>query len=412
MDSGPVVKQILKTSTMDSMEDRISTDVLVAGGGIMGSSTAYFLVANPNFNGSVTVVEKDPAYQACSTTRSVGSIRQQFSSADNVKASRFGWEFISNVSTTLKVNTTVPDVSLIPACYLILGEQQDWGELQHNHEIQTEVDARVELLNATMLNHYYPWLNTDGIAGGSRGLECEGWFDPYSLLNALRKKAIDLGAVYLNDEVVSVKRDTSCIKSVTLRSGNSIDCGALVNAAGPYAGDFATLAGIWLPVGPRKRNVFVLHCRETIKEMPMVIDISGFYVRPEGEYYLCGISPTSLPDPKTYSLEVDYSIFDQLVWPLLANRIPAFESVRVVNAWAGHYDYNEFDMNGIVGAHPEISNYYFANGFSGHGLQQAPAVGRGLSELLTFGEYRSLDLSRLSYARILNEQSYAEKIII
>lgn len=144
----------------------------------------------------------------------------------------------------------------------------------------------------------------------------------------------------------------------------------------------------------------------------MVIDISGFYVRPEGEYYLCGISPTSLPDPKTYSLEVDYSIFDQLVWPLLANRIPAFESVRVVNAWAGHYDYNEFDMNGIVGAHPEISNYYFANGFSGHGLQQAPAVGRGLSELLTFGEYRSLDLSRLSYARILNEQSYAEKIII
>lgn len=402
----------MNVSVMNAMEDRNSTDVLIAGGGIMGSATAYFLAANPSFSGSITVVEKDPAYQDCSTTRSVGSIRQQFSSADNIKASRFGWEFISNVSTTLKVDATVPDVSLIPACYLILGEQQGWAELQRNHKIQTEAGANVELLNANMLGHDYPWLNTNGIAGGSRGLEGEGWFDPYSLLNAIRKKAIDLGAVYLNDEVVSIGQDASSIKSVKLRSGTSVDCGALVNAAGPYAGDFAKLAGIRLPVGPRKRNVFVLHCRKTIKAMPMVIDISGFYVRPEGEYYICGISPTSVSDPETYSLEVDYSIFDQLVWPLLANRIPAFESVRVVNAWAGHYDYNEFDMNGIVGAHPEISNYYFANGFSGHGLQHAPAVGRGLSELLIFGEYRSLDLGRLSYARILDEQSYAEKIII
>ena len=387
-------------------------DVVVTGGGILGSAIAYFLACNPDFKGSIAVFDKDLSYQNCSTTRSVGSIRQQFSTLLNVQISQFGWKFIASANQYLRTSNHEPDISLVPASYLILSDTAGLFQLTENHKVQLEAGAQIELLKKDELSRNFPWLNAVDLAAGTRGLEKEGWFDPYSLLIALQKKAVSLGVVYFNEKVELVEASASKVTGVTTKSGRKFFCEAFVNAGGPYAGELAQLAGIHLPVVPRVRFVFVFNCRETIRNMPMVVDPTGMYVRPEGNHYICGISPSSENDPDSYSLEVDHSVFDNIIWPILAHRIPVFESVRVVNSWAGHYDFNKFDQNGIVGAHPTISNYYFANGFSGHGLQQAPAIGRGISELIAYNEYRTLNLDSFGYERIIGEQTNREQIII
>ena len=379
----------------------------------MGSSIAYFLASNSDYDGSIAVVEKDFTYSACATTRSVGSIRQQFSTPENVLISQFGYEFLSNADEFLKVGDDSPDISLFRSAYLLLATHAGQDELRRGHDVQTGCGTQVEYLDAASLARTFHWLNVEDLAAGCRGLQGEGWFDPYSLLIALKKKAISLGVRYIEDEVMHVHLKSNRITGADLKSYGHLRCKSIVNAAGPYAGDLALQAGISLPVSPRRRNVFVFHSRARIEDMPLLVDPAGFYVRPEGEYYLCGYSPSNHEeDPIDYTLDVDHELFDDLIWPKLAHRIPQFETLRVVNSWAGHYDYNSFDQNGIVGVHPEFSNYYFANGFSGHGLQQAPAIGRAISELVVDGQYKSLDLTRLGYERILAEKKYGESVII
>lgn len=109
---------------------------------------------------------------------------------------------------------------------------------------------------------------------------------------------------------------------------------------------------------------------------------------------------------------MDHSIWDLKVWPCLANRVPQFESIRLVNSWVGHYAFNTVDQNAIVGIHPKIKNFVFANGFSGHGLQQSPAIGRGISELIIYNEFRSIDLSPLNFSRIAENKPLKESAII
>jgi glycine/D-amino acid oxidase-like deaminating enzyme len=168
-----------------------------------------------------------------------------------------------------------------------------------------------------------------------------------------------------------------------------------------------------LPVRARRRCVFVFACPTPLERCPLVIDTSGVWFRPEGSNrFICGISPDPENDPDDPPLDVDHTLFDEVLWPALAARVPAFEALRQSQAWAGYYEFNTFDHNGIVGAHPQISNFYFANGFSGHGLQQAPAVGRGVAELLVHGGYRTLDLSALAFERIEAKRPVLELNII
>ena len=223
-------------------------------------------------------------------------------------------------------------------------------------------------------------------------------------MNALRARAVANGVVVRHGEVTGIDVAGGRIAAVRLASGERIGCGALVNAAGPDAGAIARLAGVDLPVEPRKRYVYVLDCRDpppALRQAPLTVDPSGVWFRPEGRTFICGRSPTPAQEPADRDLDaIDHDFFDDEVWPHLAARVPAFEAVKVVGAWAGFYDYNTLDQNGIVGAHPAISNLYFANGFSGHGIQQAPAVGRAIAELVIAGRYLTLDLSRLGYERI------------
>jgi sarcosine oxidase len=378
-----------------------ASDVAIIGGGVIGSAIAYFLAGPIGFKGSVTVIEKDPTYEAAATARSAGGIRQQFSTPENIEISKFGAAFVKSIGEHLSVDGEAPQVPFVEWGYLFLASSAGLETLRSNHRIQTGLGADIAFLDAEGLKKRFPWLNVDDLAGGCHGRANEGWTDPYSLLQAFRRKARSLGVNYLHDEAVGLRREAGRVTGVHLRSGDIIACGSVVNSAGYHADKVAAWLGIDLPVRPRKRFVYVFDCRDKPERAPLTIDPTGVWFRPEGANFICGISPPETEDPDCTDFELDYRLYEEVIWPSLAHRIPAFEAIKLVRAWAGHYDYNTLDQNAILGPHPEFANFYFANGFSGHGLQQSPGVGRAVAEHIAFGGYRSIDLRRFSFERVL-----------
>lgn len=385
-------------------------DVVIAGGAIMGSSVAWFL-REEGFAGSIAIVEPDPTFVRSATTLSAASIRQQFSLAENIHLSRFGYEFIHGLADRFGPDS---DVGFIERGYLVLATGAGWPTLAANHAVQTASGAPIELMRPDTLKKRFPWLSVEGLAGGAYGRSGEGWFDAHRLLAVLRRGLKDRDVTIRRDRVVSIETDERTVRRVGLAASGSLSCGALVNATGPSAGNLAALAGIDLPVEPRKRSVFVFSAANPPADLAMVIDPSGVYVRPEGSVFICGTSPDPSADgpadPEDF--DPDYALFDEVLWPTLAARIPAFEAIRFERAWAGHYDYNVLDQNAVIGPHPEISNFYFINGFSGHGLQQAPAAGRAIAELIVHGTYRSIDCRAFCFARILRRNPFREHNVI
>lgn len=375
-------------------------DVVIAGGGVIGSAAAYFLTAHPAFDGRVAVIERDPTYTDCTTSRSVGGIRQQFSTRENILLSQFAAEFVKRADEYLAVEGSAPALGFVEAGYLFLAGEHAVETMRTNHALQTRYGASVALIDVEDLQARFPWLDVTGVALGSLGLKNEGWIDPHALLMAFKAKARSRGARYLEGEVTGIDVNKKRIAGVRLADGDAISCAALVNAAGARAAQVAAMAGIALPVSPRKRQVFVFDCKQRLPGCPLVIDPTGMYFRPESGRFLCGISPHESDDPDTFDHEVDYDPFESTLWPMLARRVPAFEAIKLHSAWACTYAYNTLDQNAIIGPHPEVSNFYFANGFSGHGLQQSPGVGRALSELIVDGVYRSIDLARFGFERI------------
>ena len=372
-------------------------DVVIVGGAAVGSAVAYFLTYDLGFTGSVAVIERDPTYAWCATTLSAASIRQQFSTPENIRMSRFGVAFFRDLKTRFGADA---DIAFRERGYLLMAGESGAATLSANHQVQSAEGADIVLLEPDAMAAKFPWLNTSDLALGAFGRTGEGWFDAHSLLTLLRTAARAKGARYIHGEVTSISRDGNRIAGLMLANGERIACGTLVNAAGPQAGEVAALTGIPLPVEPRKRSVFVVACRTLLPGMPLMVDPSGVWIRPEGEMYICGVSPPEDADPRATDFEVDYALFDDVVWPALAHRVPAMEALKLQRAWAGHYDYNTLDQNAVIGRHPEIANFIFANGFSGHGLQQSPATGRAVAELIVHGKFISLDLSIFGYERV------------
>ncbi len=389
-----------------------SYDVVIVGGGVIGSAIAYFLAGPVGFRGSVLVVERDPTYAEAATPRSAGGIRQQFSTAENIRMSMFGAEFVRNVADHLSVEGERAELPFVQNGYLFLASDAGEEVLRQNHRLQKELGADIAFLTPAALGARFPWLNVDDLAAGTLGLSNEGWTDPYGLLQAFRRKARSLGVTYVKDEVVGLDRAGARVSAVRLAEGGEIACGTVVDAAGLHARNVAAMAGLELPVRPRKRFVFVFDCREPIEKAPLLIDPSGVYFRPEGASYICGVSPPEDADPDCLDFEIDYGLFEETIWPTLAQRVPAFEAIKLARAWAGHYDYNTLDQNAILGPHPELANFHVAAGFSGHGLQQSPAVGRAIAELITFGGYRSIDLSRFGWERVLRNEPLFERNVV
>jgi FAD-dependent oxidoreductase domain-containing protein 1 len=384
-------------------------DVAIIGGGIVGSSTAYYLRKN-GFTGSIAIFEQDTSFKHACTALSWGGIRQQFSTPENIHLSQFGLRFLADLQTEFGPEA---EISFKEQGYLVMATEKSVAVLEENQRLQKSMGADTEIYRGAALAARFPWINFDGIAAASFGPRNEGWFDPYSLLTIVRKAALARDVTLVPQAVTGITRGQK-INAITLASGEAVTVGALVNAAGASAGRLAAMAGIDLPVSPAKRYVYVIDCPaapENMRKGPLTFDVTGEYFRPEGRNFIWSFTPSAEEEPQTKDWEMDESWFENRIWPALASRVPVFETVKLVGSWVGHYDYNWFDHNGIIGRHPEIENFYFANGFSGHGIQQGPATGNAISELIIHGAYKTIDLTRMGYERLQRQQPLFEKNI-
>ena len=390
-----------------------SYDVVIVGGAIMGSSVAFFLSRNPDFDGTILVVERDPTYEYSSTSRTNSCMRQQFSREVNIRISQFGAEFVRDFREWMD-DPEAPEVAVNHFGYMYLAaDEAAAAVLEANQRVQASLGAGTVIMTADQIADAYPFYNVDGIVCGSHNPVDEGWWDSGTVFDWWRRQARRHGVEYVTDEVVGINRDGDAVTGVELASAGRVGCGALVNATGPRAARTAAMAGLELPVEPRKRFTWIFEAAETLdQDLPLTIDPSGVHVRSDGPAYMAGCPPDVDPPVAHDDFDMDHDIFEEKVWPVLANRVPAFERIKVTSRWAGHYAYNYFDHNAVVGPHTEVGNFLFINGFSGHGMQQSPAMGRAVAELLCYGEYRTLDLSELGYERIARGEPFIETAII
>lgn len=374
-------------------------DVAIIGGAVMGSAVASFLSTNADFDGRIVVVERDQSYAYAATARSTSGFRQQFSTAANIKLSRWSADFLAHADELLAVDGVIPGIGITESGYLYLGGPDNVAGFEANHALQRALGVDVALLDPRELKRRFPWLNTGDLAIGSLGLSGEGWFDGYLLMRAFMAKARANRVDYLFDPVTGLTYDEHY--QLQLSSGAQLTASRLVLTAGAWTPGLSAQLELEIPVRPVKQSVFRVESPFNAPDMPFVFTPDGLFCRPEGGEYLAGIGIRDDADEAALDdFEADHSLFEAEIWPRMAHRIRAFEEARFRGAWAGHYDLSDFDHNPFVGAIDTHPGLYIATGFSGHGIMQAPGIGLALSELITYGQYKTLDLSDLSYARI------------
>lgn len=393
-----------------------SYDVVIIGGAMLGSSVAWFTANNPDFQGSILVVERDPTYEFSSTAHTNSCMRQQFTSEINIKISQFAADFVKNFQEYMGNDPRVPKPALQSFGYMYMANNEGFAEsLKSAQKIQASLGAGTKFMTPDEIARDYPFYNLEGILGANHNLKDEGYFDGNTLFDWWKRSAREKGVEYIANEVVAITKAKTGqrVESITLKTGEVISCGNVVNASGPRASLTAEMIGISVPIEPRKRYTYIFAAQHPLEQdLPLTIDPSGVHMRTDGTYYLAGCPPDEDPAVDHEDFVQDHSIWEEKAWPAIANRVPQFEAIKLVNSWAGHYAYNRLDQNAVVGPHTEVENFIFVNGFSGHGFQQSPAMGRGVSELLTYGEYKSLDLSPFSFERIEKQEALIEKAVI
>ena len=381
--------------------------VVIVGGAIIGSMTAYFL-RELGHTGPITVLERDPTYQHSSTALSAASIRTQFGCPINVRMSLFGIAFLRSLP---QICGPEADIGLRERGYLVLGGPGSAAARRAAAAMQCAEGAEIAALSPAALAARFPWIDVSGIDIATLGTANEGWFDAWALLQLIRAAARARGALYRHDEATGFTTTGDRVTGVRLASGEHVPADWVVNAAGPASGRLAALLGVALPVSPRKRTVFHVKADLDGAAMPMLFDTSGAWLRPEGEGFLCGIVPPGDDPDATGDFVPDHALFEAVLWPALAARIPALERLRILRAWAGHYEVNALDHNGVVGPVDTLENFVLATGFSGHGVMHSPATGRAVAEWILHGAYRALDLAPLGYERIRAGVPMPETII-
>lgn len=391
-----------------------SYDVVIVGGAIYGSSVAWWLTQMAGFDGKVLVVERDPTYEFASTSHTNSCIRQQFSNATNISVSQFGAKFIRNFREFMGGSEEVPHLTLQSYGYMYLADTPEFATtLKEAQAVQQSLGAATRHMSRKEIAADYPFYQLDDIVGGNHNLVDEGYFDGGTMFDWFKRAARANGVEYIHNTVTSMKRIGDAVQSVTLADGTVVACGTVVNASGPSAAATAKMAGLDIPVAPRKRYTFIFDAAQPLdRDLPLTIDPSGVHMRSEGKYYLAGCPPDEDPDVAYDDFAFDHSLWESKVWPTIATRIPQFEAIKVINEWVGHYAFNTFDQNALLGRAQDCPNFIFVNGFSGHGLQQSPAMGRAIAELIAYGEYRSLDLSPFDVNRVARGERFLEKAVI
>ncbi len=404
----------MSTPHRKTTAENASYDVIIVGGAMLGSSTAWWLSDSKAFTGRILVVEKDPTYESSATSRTNSCIRQQFSADINIRISQFGAEFVKNFRSFMGGDPDVPDVPLQSFGYMYLaGDEATARVLRECQKIQAAAGAGTRIMTPSQIAAEYPFYNLDGIIIGSHNPVDEGYFEGSTLFDWWKRKARQNGVEYITNEVVDIHREGNRVTGVRLASGEEIGAGYVVNASGTRGAVTAAMAGVEIPVEPRRRFTFIFDAAEPLdQDLPLTIDPSGVHMRSDGRYYLAGCPPDEDSAVEFDDFDIDHNVWEDKAWPAIANRIPLFERIKLINSWMGHYDFNTLDHNAIVGPAGEVENFILLNGFSGHGFQQSPAMGRGVAELIIYGEYRSLDLGPLGFDRIAKREPLLEKAII
>ena len=384
-------------------------DILIIGGGAIGSAAAYFLRRGPDVPG-VLVVEPDPTYALASTPRATGGVRRLFSCPENIHMSQASMEFFARFAEHTAVDGEAHDLGWKPGGYLFVVDARAAAIVERNAATQRRLGVEVQLLDRAALAARFPSIRSDDLtlAAYTPG---DGWLDPSAVLQGLRRKAQHLGARYAQDRVTGMVRNGNRVTRATLDSGESITCDFVINATGAWAAGVCALIGMPLPVAPMRRFEHYVEIAQTLEPLPLIKDLDRLVARPEGRGYAVGLVDGS--EQRGFNFDVDPGYFERVVWPALAHRLPAFEALKLKSEWSGLYDENELDGNMILGAWTgEVDNFYVAAGFSGHGLMHAPAAGLALAELILEGSYRTLDLSRMDYRRVRAKAPYREEGII
>jgi glycine/D-amino acid oxidase-like deaminating enzyme len=378
-------------------QNRDFYDVIIVGGGVMGCAAAYYLKTGEAIV-DIAVVEKDPTYSYASTTLSMANVRVQFSLEENVRVSMYAGEVLVRFEEEMAVEGEQPRIDFRKEGNLFLVTEENKESAERALTLQQKLGCSVEWWSVEEIKKHYPLYNPEDLAGGTFG-PMDGHLDAYSLLMGYKAKARSLGTEFITDEVIRIDRDKKGVAGVTLASGKRLVSNVVINCAGAWAAQVAASAGVNLPVQPVKRQVFVVDT--AIKPdgpLPLTNLPSGLYFRTDtGGQVLVG---KSMPSDETgFDFNWDEKRFIEQLWPELAKFVPAFDRLKLLRGWAGLYAENTFDGNAILGQWPGCKGLYLANGFSGHGFQQAPAVGRYLSELILDKE-PALDLSAFKPDRI------------
>ncbi len=385
-----------------------TADIIIVGGGVIGSSIAYNLL-NDGYHGKILIFERDKVYEYASTPRSAGGIRQLFTTDINIQLSRFSLQVYKKFPETMAVEGEPAEIDFKQRGYLFLATDGMMPRLETHLKLQHKYGVPSQLLQKHDLLEIIPELHIDDLAGGLYCAE-DGYLDPYSVMQGYIRGAKKLGAEYLYEDVEMILSVQDAITGVRLADGREYHAPIVINCAGAWAPQLSEKLGLPLPVVPLPRQIFQFDVKQPLqKYLPLTIDPTGVYFRHEGEKLISGFAEEREPG---YDFNWKRSYFVEELWPVLAGRIPNFAEAKVERGWAGLYDFNTADHNAILGKHPGKAGYYIAFGFSGHGMQQAPAVGKGLSELIRTGKYETLDLTPLRVERFAENDLIIEDAIV
>ena len=384
-------------------------DIVIVGGGIIGSSIACHLVTAGNA-GDVVVIERDPSYEHAATPRSNGGIRRLFSNRQNIEMASYGLTFYCDFAKSMAVAGEEAPIDFRRQGYLFISDRGGHDQMPRNFDTQLSMGVEAERLNAAEVKDRFPSLEVGDIELAVLSSQ-DAWIDPHAALLGFRRKARALGVTYLEAEVESLVREGSKIVAASCVGGQRVHGDIFVNACGAWCAPLAASVGIEIPVEPMSRESYYFRCEATLEELPFLKTESDLAIRPEGAGYVGGVP--NWAEAPGWNFDVSAEYFDEVVWPMLAQRVPAMEKLRLEGSWRGHYARSALDYSPFLGpVGDELPNLILANGFSGHGIMHAPATGRGMSEIILHGEYRSIDLSCFSYQRFRENRPFKEQGIV
>lgn len=354
------------------------SDVVIIGGGIIGSAAAYFLTENDR-SIDVTVIEPDPTYEKSSTPAGAGGVRRLMARPENIQMSQFSLDFYADFQEIMATEAYSADIQFRQG-YLFLAKAAGVNDLVRNHETQTHEGVPADLLDPDQLRERFPSVGTDDVALACHSPQ-DGWIDPHAALMGFRSKAVCVGVTYVRDRVVSFVTSALGATHVELASGSRIAGNIFLNTSRAWVGDIAEMTGVKLPVVPMCRVQHFWRCAHNIEPLPLIKDDSGAFLRPEGGGFVGGRPSWEIEPGFVWDVDRGYfaDYFENTVWQTIANMVPKFEAVKLERTWPGHYAQNVFDGNMIIGPYSNgHENILIACGFSGHGIMHAPAVGRAV----------------------------------